>query len=281
MKKQLLVTDLDNTLYDWVGFFAPAFREMVGALVELLGQPEDRLLDEFQTLHKRYGNSEQPFVILELPAVLERFEGAAPDRLLMELSAPLEAFNRIRAKRLKLYPGVRDTLHSLTERGVTVIGHTEAIAVNAFYRLSRLDVHRRFRRLYALEGHLKPRPVPFQRSPARTPPDGFVVEVPKEERKPNPRLLLDLCEREGFRPDETVYVGDSRTRDVAMALGAGVTAVWASYGANNNTHDWDTLVRVTHWSDDDVKRESRLRESAQGQTPDLVVEQFTELSSLF
>ena len=42
---KLLVTDLDNTLYDWVGFFAKAFRAMVEVAVPILGVDREALLD--------------------------------------------------------------------------------------------------------------------------------------------------------------------------------------------------------------------------------------------
>jgi FMN phosphatase YigB (HAD superfamily) len=34
---KLLVTDLDNTLYDWVTFFAQSFDAMVAKLIEMTG----------------------------------------------------------------------------------------------------------------------------------------------------------------------------------------------------------------------------------------------------
>ena len=34
--KKLLITDLDNTLYDWVSFYAQSFSAMFDKLVEIL-----------------------------------------------------------------------------------------------------------------------------------------------------------------------------------------------------------------------------------------------------
>jgi FMN phosphatase YigB (HAD superfamily) len=60
MQQKLLITDLDNTLYDWVTFFTASFRSMVTELTSMLETFEDNLLEEFKSIHQRYGNSEQP-----------------------------------------------------------------------------------------------------------------------------------------------------------------------------------------------------------------------------
>ena len=52
MTLRAVITDLDNTLYDWVAYFIPAFRAMIKALVELTGVPETRLLDDTQGLEE-------------------------------------------------------------------------------------------------------------------------------------------------------------------------------------------------------------------------------------
>jgi FMN phosphatase YigB (HAD superfamily) len=36
MQQKLLITDLDNTLYDWVTFFTASFRSMVTELTSML-----------------------------------------------------------------------------------------------------------------------------------------------------------------------------------------------------------------------------------------------------
>ena len=72
---RLVVTDLDNTLYDWVSFFVPSFYAMVDEAVELLQVARERLLDDLQEVHVRYGTSEQPFALLETKVVEDRLSG--------------------------------------------------------------------------------------------------------------------------------------------------------------------------------------------------------------
>ena len=42
--KKVLITDLDDTLYDWLGFFIPSFYAMVDELVSITGIDKEILL---------------------------------------------------------------------------------------------------------------------------------------------------------------------------------------------------------------------------------------------
>jgi FMN phosphatase YigB (HAD superfamily) len=278
-KPKLLVTDLDNTLYDWVTFFANSFAEMISKLIEITGIDRSTLISEFKGVHQHYGNSEQPFSVLELPSIQRHFGTTSREKLLRLVDPALYAFNRARKAHFQLYPSVRETLNDLNSRGVVVVGHTEATLVNAYWRLQRLDVAHLFRRLYALEGHTSPHP-DASREAALTPPSDFVQIVPKTERKPNPQLLADICAREGYQISDAVYVGDSLTRDISMAKSAGVTAVWAKYGTVYEQSLWGLLVSITHWTDEDVRRESELKRNFANVKPDFVIEEFAELKSI-
>lgn len=249
------------------------------SLATTLSIEEERLLDEFKAVHQRYGNSEQPFAVLELPSVREKFAGLSRGEILYALRVPLAAFNKARDEHLHLYPKVFETLQELSKRGVIIVGHTEAIAVNAYSRLKKLGVVQYFKHIYALEGHLEPHPDPARYS-SRNPPSGLISIVPSRERKPNPALLTDICRREGIPLNQAWYVGDSLTRDVSMAKSAGAKAVWARYGTNYDKKLWDILVRVTHWTDEDVKREAELRTLSKDIAPDFIIDCFAEILTL-
>lgn len=275
----LLVTDLDNTLYDWVTYYAHAFRALSDALVEDLGVDREALLDEFKTVHQQHGDSEYPLAPLELPSVRARYGELSEEALRRAIGHAFVAFERARSEHLRLYEGVQRTLAALQSAGVLVVGHTEAMAENAFNRLEYLRIRQCFRRLYALEGksgrYADPRHM--ERVPGA---HSFVRLVPRVERKPNPRLVADICEREGVQREETWYVGDSLTRDVSMAKAAGVRAVWARYGTEYDRLLWDSLVRITHWTDEDVAREAELRKTQVRVQPDHVIDSFSELLAL-
>ena len=57
---KLLITDLDDTLYSWIGFFVPAFYGMLDELSVILNEPQQVLIDEYQgwyEIQKAWPNS--------------------------------------------------------------------------------------------------------------------------------------------------------------------------------------------------------------------------------
>jgi len=273
------VTDLDNTLYDWVTYFARSFSKLVGELTLLLQVSEEQLLDEFRAIHVEHCDSEHPFAALELPSARRRFPALDRRGLAEALLPAFTAFNAERDRTLRLYDGVIEGIDRLRSMGIVVVGHTEATMPNAIFRLKKLGLVGMLSRLYALEGT----PLPHPRrgvAPSAKGLEGFIVQVPRKERKPNPALLKDIAVREGVPIARTSYLGDSLTRDVSMAKLAGVRAIWAKYGRDYSASDWDTLVRVTHWTDTDVAREAALRQEFSDIRPDHTVDCFSEVVEL-
>jgi phosphoglycolate phosphatase len=249
---------------------------MVRTLAEEIDVDQERLLDEFQEVHQRYGNSEHPFAIFEIASVQERMGDLSREEKFEALEKPLSAFREAREKHLHLYPSVRQTLEALVEEDILVVGHTEALAVQAASRLRRLDVIGFFQHLYAIDHEeLGPHPDPMRNRNGRY--EDIITYVPPEERKPNPELLRDICERENVDPTDAVYVGDSIPKDIAMAKQAGMPAIWAKYGRDYDEDLWSLLVRITHWTDEDVKREERIREQFGDVEPDATIDRFSEL----
>jgi len=275
----LLITDLDNTLYDWVTYFARSFSAMVIELARILETGLPVLLEEFREVHRKFGDSERPFAAFALPSVRQRFPGLGPRELKDRLDPAFHAFNSQRKRHLRLYDGVATTLAALRQNGVTIVGHTEAMAVNAWFRLSYLGVAGHFKHLYALENHIDEHPL--ARPLLIPPPKDFIQFVPRAERKPNPLLLLDICRREKVAVAEAAYIGDSMTRDISMARAAGVHSTLALYGRSYSVEDWHTLVAVTHWTEEDVRREEALRSRCVNERPDAKAANFAELVDLF
>ena len=52
---KLLISDLDDTLYDWTGFFVPAFYAMADEIARMTGIDEKKLLNEYMAAHQRLG----------------------------------------------------------------------------------------------------------------------------------------------------------------------------------------------------------------------------------
>jgi len=266
---RLVITDLDNTLYDWVTFFASAFYEMVEEAARILDVPEVVLLDELKEVHQRFGDSEQPFALLETRLVQGRFKGMSRQELAEILDEAFHRFSRARHRLLVLYPGVAETLERLHARHIPVVGHTEASAINASFRLRKLAIDCFFTRLYA-------RGPSSQEAPKLrgTDPTIDTLEIsylPCEERKPNPHIVKEICQDIGVAPEQTLYVEDSLVRDIGMAKDAGAHAAWAEYGTRYDAALWDRLVRITHWTDDDVARAEVAKRRYAGVVPDVIL----------
>lgn len=280
MKKKLLITDLDNTLYDWVRFFSLSFDSMLNEIVSVTKLERELLIDEFKKVHQYHYNIEHPFAVAELPSIIKYFGSDDKAEILNKLDSCLHAFNSMRKKTLVCYPGVIETLNTLSKNNIKIVAHTEAPVRNALYRLERLDLKHFFSHIYAPRDkrgdELDSASVEWIDSNK-----SFLTLLDNNQRKPNPSLLIEICEREGVTPAEAVYIGDSIVKDVAMSNSAGITSVWAEYGKQHAKEYWDLLVSITHWSHEDVKREEGLK-AALGQTkPDVTALSFPDILDLF
>jgi len=54
-KVSAVITDLDNTLFNWFEFWYHSFREMLTRVSVASGVPLERLIDEARDVHKRHG----------------------------------------------------------------------------------------------------------------------------------------------------------------------------------------------------------------------------------
>ena len=66
-----------------------------------------------------------------------------------------------------------------------------------------------------------------------------------------------------------------------MAKTAGVWAVWARYGTSYDEAHWATLVRITHWTKEDIQREARLKTQFAHIVPDVELKSFSQLLEKF
>lgn len=250
-----LVTDLDNTLFDWVDIWFRSFTAQVDAVARHTSVPVDTLLTEFKGVHERYGTSEFAFAVLELPSV--RSSTADPSEV-AELA--WQALNTARKSAMHLFPGVSSTLRSVQRSGCTVVGYTESMPLYTKFRLVELGLDGLIDILYTPPGHGIPENLPhhYLRRWTEVADRLSTTEhrlTPPGELKPNPRLLSDIIADTGAQPEETVYVGDSQLKDVAMAQHAGIIDVWAKYGVAQHREQYELLRAVTHWTSDAVSAE--------------------------
>ncbi len=270
---KLVVLDLDNTLYDWVEMFVASFYAMIDSAVKLLDCDRDRLLDEMRDVHRKHHDSEHPFALLETSTVLKRFPEFSRDRLKESVDSAFYAFNAARKKALKEYPGVTQGLVDLSAEGCRIVAHTESNVLAAFYRLEKLGLLNFFERVYCRERTADTHPdlAAGNAAASRLAQHNF-VSLKFHRRKPDPSVLREILRAFDVEPNHAFYVGDSLTRDMKMAADVGVTAIWAKYGTRHLPGAYEKLVRVTHWTEDDVDRERALGLAAKSVRPDFIAE---------
>lgn len=268
--KRLLITDLDDTLYDWIGFFIPSFYGMVEEMANITQINKDTLLKEFKLIHQHYRSVEYPFAALELPSILNKYNGKSKEEIKEILGEAFHKFNSIRKRNLRLYDGVEETLKQLFENGIIIIGYTESAQENGFYRLKKLGISQYFKHIYASESQYKNDLISNDK----------VINV--KTKKPDKDVLLGICEQEKCNIKEAVYIGDSMTKDIYMAGLAGITSVWVNYPTPKNNY-YDLLVDITSWTKEDFDREKFIKQEFEKSKmkPDYIINNFKELLEVF
>src|SRR5271165_4781048 len=99
--KTVLLTDLDNTIYNWVDFYAPCFRAMVHTVSDHTSLDEKVVVQQFRDVFEKFGSLEYPFSIQKLAVCSEM----PPPEIKKLVNAGTVAFGRTRRRRLKPYPG--------------------------------------------------------------------------------------------------------------------------------------------------------------------------------
>ncbi|MBS0420906.1 MAG: phosphoglycolate phosphatase [Proteobacteria bacterium] len=186
--------DLDGTLIDTMDDLAASVNLMLG----MLGAPE-LTQARIRTL---VGNGVETLVLRALNDSVGSASAHSARR-----SAALALFRRLYGQQLyrrsKVYPGVVDTLRSLTEAGMALCCITNKDSVFAEPLLKQAGLSEFF---------------------------SFTLCADRaEDRKPSPNMLLAACARLGLAPAEMLYVGDSGI-DIAAARAAGLPVIAVGYG---------------------------------------------------
>jgi phosphoglycolate phosphatase-like HAD superfamily hydrolase len=119
ISKRVLITDLDNALFDWVDLWHTCFTAMMNKIVEISGISLDDLKPEIRMVHQRHGTSEYSFLLEELPSLARKYSGI---NLVDAFQPAIEAYRVTRRNKLLLYPTVAETLLKINGSGSAVVG---------------------------------------------------------------------------------------------------------------------------------------------------------------
>lgn len=258
LTKKVLITDLDNTLFDWVKLWGACFNAMLQKIESISGIPSATLKPQIRSIFQKHGTSEYSFLIEELTILKDRF----PNEELIEKFKPaVEAFRDARRINLNLYPTVAEALLKIKGSGALIVGYTESMSFYSNYRARRLGLDGVIDYIFSPKDHDLPENISdIRKYPSSHYEFRFTksLHTPEGKLKPNSDVLLSIIAQVGAIPQECAYVGDSLHKDIVMAKDVGVTDLYAQYGRAQDTDIYQTLREVTHWSDEEVEREKSI-----------------------
>ena len=279
---KVVFVDLDNTLYDWLGFFGPAFRGLCTRLSELSGQPMKQLYEEFKCVFAKHGSVEYSFALQELPSLRNLHPSWRSVDLVNHYFEAIQVYQSRRRRYLRVYHDVSKTVQELQSFGLIVVAISDSHRFQVLNRLRQLHLLELLDGVCCIEDHVGPsedeldsirkfEPSRYQLSSKRE----FLL--PHGLRKPSPGVLHWLLQQLQLNHEEALYVGDSLIKDIAMAREAGIYDCWAAYGNIYSPLDMSTLVQVTHWPAKTVEKVLNAKPDELGIQPSCVIHSFMEV----
>ncbi|XVV15287.1 HAD family hydrolase [Actinoplanes sp. CA-131856] len=240
-----LITDLDNTLYDFPTFYEAGLRAAVSEITELLSLTPDEAISRLRDVYAERGTIEYAFAVEEFPEMKK-----VPRETQIAIAKQItNSFWVSATKTLEPYDTVKETLRVLADQRIAVIGYTDAPIHEAMRRLKamRLDVYltgivaqywRRRRPGYALL--MSELPGHARASSRRR----FAWRTSQNEKKPNSQVYARIADHLGCEADRVTVIGDSVERDLLPAVQLGFGAVWARYGRRDRAEDHLMMRRI-------------------------------------
>ena len=286
MKKRvnLLITDLDDTIWDWLHMWHASFSPYLDNISRSTGIKQDQLISEFRIIHQKYGTSECSYAYKELKSLKHDHIDTIEDE--SKGQSIITKYHEDRKNSLKLHDGVYKTLHILKQSGIKIVGFTESNVSYAKFRIKSTGLDGVFDCIYSTEDHKIPETVqgfyPVDED-YREPEFTRFEILPAGTKKPDPGILLNIISRMEGQINNTIYIGDKLDRDIYMASLAAVTSVHAAYGHVINDESYELLKKVTHWSEEDIQREIEFKMNINkiAILPDHTIDSFENILRLF
>jgi FMN phosphatase YigB (HAD superfamily) len=161
---------------------------------------------------------------------------------------------------LFLYQDVLKSLKQIKNQGTLIIGFTESKSFFTKYRIKHLDIDGLIDYIYA--------PIDFgaPESVSQVYPESYwepeITEfryLSNEVSKPKPEILEIIIKDFGAEKNKSIYIGDKLNKDISMANDASIDSVHAKYGEKTDSDQYSLLREVTHWTDEQVEREKKIK----------------------
>jgi FMN phosphatase YigB (HAD superfamily) len=261
MTHTLLITDVDDTLYSWIDYFAPCFRSMVHVLAKETRLSEDEIIEDFRQVYARRKSLEYAYSVRELHmcATMPLDE---IDRL---TTLAHTVFGNTRKVHLKPYKDVKRTLAWAKQSGMDVVAVTNSPIDLAIGRLKNLGLFTFFTGLAAWEGYEVPTyetnsiqlKEAHRRNENKRKNDRLLLwSLPADELKPSSSAYAKIINDLSVSKEDVCVVGDSLYKDISPAISLGLMAVHLNSHVSSpaKSRNKETLFRITHWSEDKISK---------------------------
>jgi FMN phosphatase YigB (HAD superfamily) len=276
--RHLLITDVDNTLFDF-GLYAEAgLTALVPAASQLLGMSPLDVAEELKAAYRIYNSVETPWAFEHMASI--RHQPESEQRRIARVLAG--AYWAGASRDMRPYEGVVETMSALWRSGTAIVAVSDAPIWEAWRKLRQLGLFQYFAGIVAV-GSLKRRPspaalkvedVPEYRAPSRS-PLRFYRLLGDEDRKPSPEAYRRVLEEIPLPLSDVVVVGDSPLKDLVPARELGISAYWAEYGERNRHLEY-LLPRITPFEPPEA-----IESQAEAARPFPTLKKFDDLELIF
>jgi len=260
VEKSTVVTDGDGTLYPFWEYFVPAMRTIIPIIAAKMSAKYGRKFSLDDISHpiahvmKVAGTHEYPWV-WELSPFWQDEEYRKVWKNYAEFRAEIvepfwKAMDFERSRNLYLYDDVLESLQAVVREGKNLVMLSDGPYYMVRAKLTQLGIGHLFTAVYALETlepqakyaehglkmqhALNDEELAYGRDRVRQ-FSNMAVGCPMHQNapdweKPNKRGLERILTDLNIKPEQTIMVGDSLSKDGGVAQANGVAFLWARYG---------------------------------------------------
>jgi FMN phosphatase YigB (HAD superfamily) len=194
-KESVIVTDVENTLFDWLEMWICGFDAMLFELVKIFDREDSVVKQSIRRANQILGTSERDEVVLHLDFI----DSVARERNARTLLEIAERFRGAKAAATRLYPEILSTLDCLRGRGFRIVCLTESVRPYAVARISQLGLDGHIDLLVCQE--FSDTTESLFRTPETFLQHTQIMTFEPDFKKSNPRLLIRICDYLGFTCD--------------------------------------------------------------------------------
>ena len=249
--EKCLITDFDNTLFDWFDNWYEAFN---GALCYIFEQcpnlDKKEFLLDIKNIHVEHNTTEYLNVFYEI-SELQKYKTILNFHEVCSYATVLR--EELKAKHLHLFCNVLETFKYLKQNYYKIVLFTESEAYSTSLRIKALKLDGIVDYIYA--------------PPAKNFGNTDLVYTKlisfdkQSHYKPNKKNLEKILNDLHLKHENCYYIGDSLIKDIKMAQNANIKDIYAKYGENYKKRpEYELLKNVTFWKDSLVKAEEKSNE---------------------